>query len=225
MLLGGTDLTNCLRTRPRRRCGRCGRYLPDVATGDHPPGYPICRLRPWPFKAFLNAVEAAAGAFDDPRALPSVAALKSACTHTGVRQAVPLVMGRPRELLPTLPPHQRPDGVPRIAPSACVYAGARYIVARGLSPSVRNDRIRRSTGVLCTVLHVDFGESPLSASRRIERKVGSDSSVETILSRANLGGTHLGRTNVSRANLSGADLSDASLMEVDLREPTLEWPT
>src|SRR5919112_2232645 len=58
---------------------------------------------------------------------------KSACMHIRVRTAGPSTINRPHELLATLPWYQCPEGRGVLA-RAHLYAGARYIVGRGLGP-------------------------------------------------------------------------------------------
>jgi hypothetical protein len=80
-------------------------------------------------------------------------ALQMAYTHTEVRQAVPLVTDPGTKLLTTPPPHQRPDGVPRIHLSASLCAGAAYSGRPlGVEKSQGDDRVASERGYVASCI-------------------------------------------------------------------------
>jgi hypothetical protein len=75
-----------------------------------------------------------------------------------------------------LPPYQRPDGVPRIGPSASLYAGARCIVVAFWALSVRSGRLRRSTGTPMHGSAYGLMRKPLLPRPRVTRGRGPTTS-------------------------------------------------
>jgi hypothetical protein len=91
------------------------------------------------FQAALNAFVAEERALEDLGGLTDSTGLqKGFYAHLGQADR-PLSANRVSKDLVSLPLYQRPAGVPRIDPSACVYAGVRYMVVRvmGLECSKR----------------------------------------------------------------------------------------
>ena len=119
---------------------------------------------PGSLKAFSNAFVAEEQFAETQRASQVRERLKSACTHTDVRPAVPRIRDRPHKVLPSLPPYRRQcPRECRASTRAHLYSRVRHVVVdfggRGLSELPQGGQ----RAELCRILQTDFGEHTFHA--------------------------------------------------------------